>query len=242
MSGSPTDLPERLLDADATDFERRLLQAAGQEGPAPEVSARMAQALGVAAAGIGAVAVADKLAEDAAAVKATTTAGATVVWPWISAGVIALVAVGSVMGVRAWKASPSHPSQPSLSRPAVAVPVPAASAPRAPVESVPSPSAVSAHGSTDSPSDLRAQIALVDAARLALSSGAGRRALEILRRYQDQYPAGSFRPEAAALKVEVLVKLGRGAEARTLAERFVAEHPGSLLADRVAILAGLRKP
>ena len=72
-----------------------------------------------------------------------------------------------------------------------------------------------------------------------MSAGAGRRALEILRRYQDKYPAGSFRPEATALKVEALMKLGREAEARAIAERFVAEHRGSLLARRVAEIAGL---
>ena len=35
------------------------------------------------------------------------------------------------------------------------------------------------------------------------------------------------------------MKLGREAEARALAERFVAEHRGSLLARRVAEIAGL---
>jgi hypothetical protein len=42
--------------------------------------------------------------------------------------------------------------------------------------------------------------------------------------------------------VEVLVKLGRTAEARSLAERFVAQHRGSLLARRVAQVAGLSQP
>ncbi len=47
MSRPPTDLPERLLHADATDFERRLLNAARRKGPPPATSARVAQALGV---------------------------------------------------------------------------------------------------------------------------------------------------------------------------------------------------
>ncbi len=83
------------------------------------------------------------------------------------------------------------------------------------------------------------QIALLDAARAAAAANAGRRALELLRRYEEKYPTGSFRPEAVALKVEVLVKLGRTDEARALAERFVAQHRGTLLARRVAELAGL---
>jgi outer membrane protein assembly factor BamD (BamD/ComL family) len=83
---------------------------------------------------------------------------------------------------------------------------------------------------------------LIDGARSAMGAGAGGRALDILGQYQSKYPAGSFRPEAAALKIEALVKLGRTAEARTLAERFVAEHGGTPLAERVARLAGLPGP
>ena len=72
-----------------------------------------------------------------------------------------------------------------------------------------------------------------------MSAGADRRALETLRRYLDKYPSGSFRPEAIALKIEAMMKLGRETEARALAERFVAEHRGSLLARRVADVVGL---
>ena len=72
-----------------------------------------------------------------------------------------------------------------------------------------------------------------------MSSGDGRRALEILRRYRDKYPSGSFRPEATAIRIETLMKLDREGEARVLAARFVAENRGSLLAARVAELVGL---
>jgi hypothetical protein len=83
---------------------------------------------------------------------------------------------------------------------------------------------------------------LLDAARQALSSGADRRGLELLRRYGDRYPSGSLRPEATAIKIEALMKLDRDAEARALAARFIAEHRGSLLAGRVAELVGLTQP
>ena len=75
----------------------------------------------------------------------------------------------------------------------------------------------------------------------AMAAGADRRALETLRHYRDRYPAGSFRPEASALEIEALMKLGRADEARALAERFVAQHRGSLLARRVADVAGLQQ-
>ena len=75
-----------------------------------------------------------------------------------------------------------------------------------------------------------------------MSAGDHRRALKILRHYADRYPAGSFRPEASALKIEALMKLGREREARALAERFVTEQRGSLMARRVAEVAGLTPP
>jgi outer membrane protein assembly factor BamD (BamD/ComL family) len=90
--------------------------------------------------------------------------------------------------------------------------------------------------------NLREQIAMVDSARDAIAANAGQRALKILRRYQDKYPAGSFRPEVAALKIEALVKLGRSAEARALAERFISEYGEGPLADRVARIAGITQP
>ena len=95
---------------------------------------------------------------------------------------------------------------------------------------------------TTTAGDLGEQVAFIDSARAAVFAGEGRRALEILRRYQDRYATGSFRPEATAIKVEALMKLGRATEARALAERFVAEHRGTLLARRVADVAGLTVP
>jgi hypothetical protein len=241
MSHAPIDPPERLLDGGATEFERRILEAAAGNKPSPETSARMARALGVTATGIGAVAVGTKLASDAAVAKATTAAGTTVLWPWVSAGVLGLVIAGAVVGTRAWQAAPTEarPALTPVTTPALLDPAPSAPPNGALGQSLPAGPSVTSTSEHAVTRDLRDQIALIDAARTALSSGAGRRALEILRRYQDGYPAGSFRPEAAALKVEALVKLGREAEARALAERFVAEHRGSLLAERVAKLAGL---
>jgi len=75
-----------------------------------------------------------------------------------------------------------------------------------------------------------------------VSAGAGERALQVLRQYESTYGAGSFRPEARALKVEALVAVGRRAEARALAERFVVDYRGSALAERVARIVGLSQP
>ena len=90
--------------------------------------------------------------------------------------------------------------------------------------------------------ELADQIALVDAARTALAAGSAQRALSIVREYQHDYPTGTFRPEVSAVKIEALVKMGRTAEARTLAERFVVAYGPGPLADRVARLAHIAEP
>jgi hypothetical protein len=235
MSNSPIDLPERLLDAGATDFERRILEGVAQRKPSPETSLRMARALGVTATAIGTTAVATKLASDAAVAQAPTAVGTSLVWPWVSVGVLGLVIAGAVIGTHEWKTAPPEPrpTPPPLTAKAVVEPSPSAEPAAALAAPPPGPGATDVRSYAASASDLRDQIALIDAARSALASSSDRRALEILRRYQDKYPSGSFRPEAAALRVEVLVKL---------AERFVAEYRGSLLARRVAELTGVGRP
>ena len=247
MSRTPADPPaastDRLLASDATAFERRVLEAARASGPSAAASARMARALGVTAAAAGTVVAAKALAADAAAVKATVAVGTTAVWPWVSVGVLGLVVAGVVVATSAGRRAP----EPQASPPAVSAPLPLPPAPRA--EERPTgaaaeraPRAVAPtqrHRATPAGSDLGDQVAFIDSARAAMSAGADRRALEILRRYLDRYSTGSFRPEAIALEVEALMKLGRETEARALAERFVAEHRGSLLARRVAEVAGL---
>jgi hypothetical protein len=245
MNRPRADAPERLLGAaDATDFERRLLGAAAQSGPSPAASARMARALGLTATvtvtAVGSTAVAAQVAASKA-----VAAGASAVWPWVSAGVIGLAVAGAVVGTRVRHAPP--PEARVATRAVIRPSPPAEPPPSAPQQSgavaVEAPRSAPAPGrrthAAPAPGALADQIAFIDGARQALADGAHRPALDLLRRYQERYPAGSFRPEATALKVEALVKLGRQAEARALAERFVAEHRGSLLAARVAELSGV---
>jgi hypothetical protein len=233
--------PDRLLAGDATDFERRVLDSALEKRPSAAASARIAKALGVTVTTVGTAAAAKALAAQATS-KATVAAAATT-WPWISAGLVGLAVAGAVVGTRLRHATPPEvfPSPVAVTAP-VAPPPPRAAI--APVAEVTDPAAGPAkliHRShaPAMASDLREEIAVVDSARAALSSGDAARALEVLRRYQAKYASGSFRPEATAIRIEALVKLGRQSEARTLAARFVAEQRGTLLAKRVAELVGL---
>jgi hypothetical protein len=247
-------IPERLRSAGATDFERRLLQSGAREQPPRELSERMAAGIGVSAPVL--------LAAPAPTLKpvAPTSAaavGARALWPWLSGAVVALAVGGVVLGVR----SHTH-AVPAVhavhvvhvsSRPAV-VPLPARAAlsaspstPSVPLEATPAPQPAAPSPPrpairvtvTTSADDLRAQITLIDAARAAVSAKAGDRALSLLREYESKYAAGSFRPEARALKIEALAAAGRTAEARALADRFVTEYRGTPLAKRVARAAGL---
>jgi hypothetical protein len=247
MSRLPADQPDRLLSSDATDFERRMLEAALQKRPSSASSARMARAIGVSVAAVGAATTGTTLAAGAGAANATATAGSAI-WPLVSVGVIGLVVASAVVGARS-RHSDGDANRKVVSAP-IALPAPPPPEPIAPAEpsaivAAPPSRAVGSGTRARGPAtagDLGDQVAFIDSARAAVSTGASRRALEILRRYQDKYPTGSFRPEATAIKVEALMKLGREAEARGLAERFVAEHRGTLLARRVADLAGLTVP
>ncbi len=246
MTRPRDDEPGRLLDGGATDFEKRVLGAALRKGPPPEVSARMAAALGLSGAPVAPPA----SAAEASAAPTTAPAAPAAAWPWISAGLVALSLVGGFAGARAWRArhrvrSTPPPAASPASRLAPIMPTPSALSPAAiPSDSVagtPSaPEALNHRGRTPAlERDLHVEIAFIDGARAALAAGGAKRALELVHRYAERYPRGSFLPEAAALEIEALMRLGRDPEARTLAERFVATHRGSLLSERVAALAGL---
>ena len=249
---SSQDLPDRLLTTDADDLERRLVTAIAEERPSPELRERMALAIGVPLGALGGAA--SETAKQTATAATKAAAGASIapssvsLVPWISVGALVLAVAGSIVGVRAWK-TPARPQQPE---PVASVAImPVAPAPRAsaevaltnPVEAPLSPTAPpqQRRAPTRTPTDdLRGQIALIDAARAAVSASSGARALDLLRQYQDKYPSGTLRPEAAALKVEALVKLGRISEAQTLAQRFVADYGESPQSDRVLRIANLR--
>ncbi len=252
--------PKRLRLTASSPLERRALEATAQEQPSPDERDRMARALGVSAAAIGAASGAAVAKTTVLASKAATGAsvGATATLPWITAGVISLALVGTIVGTQAWKTpvrssrSPAPAATASAPKPAAAV-EPAAAAPLAMTEpAAPTPAllrpelAATTSGrrarTASMPLDLREQNALVDAARDAVSLRAANRALAVLRRYQDKYPGGIFRPEAAALKIEALAQLGRDAEVRVLANRFVAEYGDGPLTERVRHVAGLAQP
>lgn len=240
--------PERLLEGGGSDLERCLIGAIAGERPSPELRDRMAQALGVplAAAGLAATVAASQTAATAkTAAGIGAGAGGMAPLAWISAGVVSLVLAGAIVGVGVWKDAPAK----SLPAPVTPAPLPVQPPPEpdpSPVVEMPlnasAPLAQPRSRSVATARDLRKQIAIIDAARAAISASAGERALDLLRQYQEKYQGGTFAPEAAALKIEALAKLGRAAEARAGAERFRAQYGESPQTDHVLRAAGLAAP
>ena len=215
--------PERLRVVGATDLEKRLLAAAASEAPSPELRRRMARAVGVAAGAAMAAAPTQALAT-------RTAAGAS--WPLVSAGVLVLAVAGAAVG---W--SRVHRPVAAAAGAVRATPPTSPVAPVAPVREA-APVVARAHRHVAPAGDLRAEIALLDAARAAASAGDGARALTLLRRYDATFPAGTFRPESAALQIEALARLGQIDRARALGRAFIAAHPDSPLVARVRHVTG----
>lgn len=250
MSTNENGAPERLRSKGATELERRLLEAASREQPLPELSERMARAIGVS------IPIAENAATHgggSARGTARPPAAPRFALPW-TAGLIAAGAV-VIAAVVAWppravppQASPSAaPATPSASAPELVTP------PATPVDSTQTPLPASRvddprHSTAAPPlsrshtatatSDLRDQLSMVGAAHRELSRGQPAGALALSLEYLSKYPNGSFRPEAAAIRIEALVKLGRVTEARALANQFASSYGSGPLADRVATLSG----
>jgi hypothetical protein len=93
------------------------------------------------------------------------------------------------------------------------------------------------------PSMLAAEVAMLDQARSAVSAKNGERALDVLGRYERQFPSGTLNLEATVLRIEALYLTGSGAAATALGREFLASHPSSTHAEHVRrLLAEHQKP
>ncbi|MGC4094819.1 MAG: hypothetical protein QM756_44255 [Polyangiaceae bacterium] len=225
---------ESLSEPEPTEFELRLLDAARGERPSAELSARMAQGLGL-----------------------TLPAGASVLGAAKSGlawwgGLGALAAVGGALLVWAlWDKNPAQTAAPSapvvseakLSEQSAPSPVnvsPPQSQAVAEVEAAkaaPAPAPPSARPAAATGGDLREEIRLIDAARSAVASRSYDQALSILRRYSSTYPSGTFGQEASVLRFEALDRSGQHGRAQVLARDFLSRHANSPLAERAERVA-----
>ncbi|HEY4159294.1 MAG TPA: hypothetical protein VGM29_14400 [Polyangiaceae bacterium] len=92
---------------------------------------------------------------------------------------------------------------------------------------------------TDSPKPtLTDELKQIEAARAAFGRGDFAAALSALDRYERAYPAGSFRPEALALRIQALSQSGAREQARTLAAQFIQKYPQHPLLSHVRAAVG----
>jgi hypothetical protein len=193
----------------------------------------------------------------AASTTAAKWGGAIAISKWVS--VVALGATVAVSGI----ALERHVSQPPRA-PARSTPQhPASSKPRVVVSTnepsvapAPSPNAAAEEPGGAMPAlrparvvaskrnavvpaqpDLSREIAAIDEARSALRLGHASEALVVLDRYEMELAkSGALQLEAAALRIEVLFRLGDRGRARSLADAFLAKHPQSPYAARIRAL------
>ncbi len=258
--------PRRIVDEAPDDLGAVLVRAARQERPSSSSRRRTLASLGLAAATTAAAA---KVGTGVLGSKPLGTVPLALLAKWIGIGIMAGgVAVGASTLLRSrssWNdAAPAHSAGPAL-RLATSAPKPAATAhAETPAESASAPSpavhlaprptatyrtassgsepAPSASSSTAVPSDLAAELALVEGARAALRSGRANEALVLLDTRDRDHPHGVLGVESAALRIEALAETGDRARAAELGRAFLDAHPNSPLAQRVRVSIGESSP
>jgi hypothetical protein len=203
---------------------------------------------------------ADRLARVAARLGPALDAPAPPRWSWkskaslggsivLGALVAALPISRRLQGDPAWPATPiatsAAASAASAAPPAPPLDLPAASASATPEPPGPSarpaasagPSAAASGPARNSGDSLVEEHALLAEARRALGTSPSQ-ALALVQQHQRRFPGGMLSTEREFLRITALSRLGRGAEARAAADRFLAAHRGSPYAAEVERIAG----
>lgn len=235
---------ERWIDGDAPDDVAALLRAARAEAPSAGALERAlaGAAAGAAALGATAAAAAAGAPSTAAAAGGAVTAGgalslAALAKPLLGgflAGAIFCAGVAVVspppsplVAPTAASATAAAPAALAASVPAGAPATPALDAPGAALPASPASLLAPAASSLEDAA-LQAEVSLVDRVRRALDSGDPEAALVLLERHAREHgAAGRLAPEARALRLEALVRLGRKGEARAVAREILAQDRGT---------------
>jgi hypothetical protein len=185
---------ERLLDTDATPFERQLLHAGADERPAPALLLAMQSSLGIGPDVVpprGDAPRGDAPSPTASAAK-PWAAGALV-----KAGVGATIGAGLIVGALSLR-SGEPKVQPASSPTALVAPAPNVEV--SPAPPAPPPASEPSSGGVDAARQLRLEIEQLDRVRSALSAGDRARALGLLDAYAARFPAGILTREAQVLR------------------------------------------
>lgn len=227
--------PARLLDS-GTAFERSLLSSSYDEVPAKDLDRRVLAAM--------------------AGVPLANAASASALARWLSpksvfAGVVAVglgaIVVGAMLRREPSPAPSSPPVQPAPLAAAPSPPPVVADDPREVVmtpdalPNAPKPSAAKASTTTPSPAPVASasiarEIELLDQVKAKLGDGTPSEAARALDAYDQEFPAGTLRPEATVLRIRTLLLSGDRAGAEKVGNAFLARHPNGVFAKRVRAL------
>lgn len=221
----------RLRDEAESPLELMLLEAGSSYKCSPEARAKTLAALGVA----GSAAVSAGIVSSSFASKLGW--GKLLLISGLGAGIVA------PLGVVGWNRFHSHATPiAKVAAPAIAVAPPAPAAEPPPVvATAEGPAEATAPAAKPEvsevrvapPSDLAAEVGVLDAARSRLDGGDARGALAKLDEYSHAYPHGHLVLEAEVLRIGALAKAGRKGAAQKHAAAFLRHHPNSVLASRV---------
>jgi hypothetical protein len=226
-----------------------LLRAGAGEGPSVEAVERLASALGLASgAALGAAVTKPATAGSVARGVASKLAAKWIVLSVLGAisGAAVVLARGSARPDAARAARASAPAIVEAPRASASVEEPlgsgTASEQAIEPQEVATPRAVSEPAAPSGPHatspSIAREIAELDVARRALSSGDASGALAALNDYDRSGNAGMLRQEATLLRIEALARAGNVPAARRLANRFLRAHPNSPHERRIRALVG----
>jgi hypothetical protein len=118
---------------------------------------------------------------------------------------------------------------------------PAAEAPTLSVDALPVAPAEPAHAASAADM-LREEIAQIDKVRSAMRQGAPGQALTELDTYRTRFPRGVLQQESVVLRIQALQASGNTAQATALGQSFMAHHPNSPHAEKIAHILGTSTP
>ena len=251
--------PAAPADSSLHALEQRLLEAARHDHIPDALGARMAQGLGVQAAGAALESGAH------ASSHASVSAGKLSAPLFAKPGLWGALALAGAIGVAGFQLSrpadgASHgttaPRASSAPTAAVQVAATATASAKAPevvrADAEPRPEPVPAQPTAAEavrpaptaarplarPDDsaLHAEVTLLDRARNALRAGGSGLALRLLDQHRQRFAHPTLAPEAAALRIEALVQRGADQQADALSQRFAASYPTHPLRARVDAL------
>jgi hypothetical protein len=253
-----------LIEASESDHGRKLLRAARADRPSRGAAGRALTALGVTSAATAAASTA-AATTTAAAAGGSAASLPLLAAKWLLVGALGGGMLASGASLLVSKPSgnelPSRPLLPASSAPAAApssreaksapaavevdvaaptvgkTPKPSAATPGV-GERAPDPFAAPSQAAFAGPeqSKLLRDVALLDAARRALREGDTAQALSLVSRYDTERETHVLDREARLLHIDVLLARGQRAQARALAQQYLAAFPSDAHAERLRAL------